>query len=251
MVGNRRFQSLDAPGGAPVQLLRQATFDLLGLSDFLIWLHIGERGADGIQQISTVRRRQKAIGKIIEAAGGNLSAVEYDIARKVFVFASQTVGGPCAHAGPPLQAQSAVQIVTGTGVLGEVGGHRSNDRQLVGQFGHMRKQITDPGPALSALFKLPGRLHYFADISELGSFDFTDSLARILAVVLGQKRLVVKRIHLGNAAFHEQENDALGACLEMWLHRRAVQAGQGQAAKTERRIPQEFAASEEGMVHFR
>ena len=91
----------------------------------------------------------------------------------------------------------------------------------------------------------------FPTFSELGGLNLADDLSRILPVILGQHRLVVEGVDLGNPALHEQEDHILCARLVMGNHRCSVQAGQGQAAEAERGLLQEIAAGDGGMLHFR
>ena len=136
-------------------------------------------------------------------------------------------------------------------MLGEIGGHRSNDCQLVGQFSHVWEKLADPGPALSALLECPWGLHHLSHIPELGGLNLVDDLARILPVMLGQHRLVVKGVDMRNPTIHEQEDHTLCAWRVMCNHRCPIQIRQGQATEAKRGLLQEIAAGDERILHFR
>src|SRR4051812_44640731 len=120
-------------------------------------------------------------------------------------------------------------------------------------LGDMRKQIAAPKARLAALAELPGRFHHAADVVELRRLDAKDAV-RVLPVVAGEKRLVVKCVNLRRPAVHVQKNDVAnlrrvmqfaqaGAVSERRVRIRIVgkQRGKSDGAKSAAAAPEHFA----------
>ena len=196
---------------------------------------------------------EEAVREAVEAAGGNPSAVDDHEPGQVVTFATQAVGGPGSHAGAALQAGPAVEEVVRAGVLGELGGHRSDDAEFVGELRDVGEEIAHPGAGLTALLEGPGRLEDFADVVELGLFELTDRLARVLPVMLLEHRLVVEGIDLGNPAFHEEKDHVPGLGREVAVGEETgsgvgllQEGGHGEAAEAEGGALENVAARLEG-----
>ena len=104
-----------------------------------------------------------------------------------------------------------MEKVVSKGMLGEFGSHRLHESELVNHlgFGNVRKQIADPVPAFTALFKIPLRLEHFSHVVELGWLQFPHHFAGILTVVFLEKRFVVKGIDVRRPAIHVEKDDVL------------------------------------------
>ncbi len=84
-----------------------------------MWSDVGEGRADGVEKVAPYGGGQKSVAEAVQSTRGNLSPVENDVAGQILVVASQSIGGPCAHAGSSLEAASTMEEEVGTGVLGE------------------------------------------------------------------------------------------------------------------------------------
>jgi len=60
------------------------------------------------------------------------------------------------------------------------------------------------------LLESPRGLHHFADIVELGGFEFADRFSRVLTVELFEQGFVVEGVDMGRSAIHVEEDDVLG-----------------------------------------
>ena len=74
------------------------------------------------------------------------------------------------------------------------------------------KQITDPRATLPVLAKLPRTAQQIPCLCKLDARLFK---RQRLSVVLGQQRLIVKRIHMRRSAVHEEKNHSLRASRKM------------------------------------
>jgi hypothetical protein len=119
-----------------------------------------------------------------------------------------------------------------------LGGHGHQERQVIDAFGHVRQGAADPAAALPVLFPLEGRLH---DGARRAGYGGLDAKIYLLAVPLDQLRLVVERVHLADAAVHEELDDPAdpGGVVRDRVGT-AEQPGQRNAAEPAARLPEEF-----------
>src|SRR3954453_10130105 len=94
-------------------------------------------------------------------------------------------------------------MVVGLGVARVQEGH------VVDVLGHLGKDFRSPGAALPMLAKFEGRLHQWPDLirEEAGVLVETGQL---LAISLGELRLIVPGVDLAGTTIHEQPNYSLG-----------------------------------------
>ena len=92
-----------------------------------------------------------------------------------------------------------------------------HERQVVHHRAHVREELGDELAALAVALELERAAHERAGVALPHPHP---AFARQgLAVVLFEHRFVVERVHVADAAAHEQRNDRLGARLEVWVPR--------------------------------
>ena len=77
-----------------------------------------------------------------------------------------------------------MEEVVRRGVFRELGSHRFDKGEVIGNLCNIGKEIADPCPGLAMLFKSPGRLHDLSNVVELGRFKLPDCLSGVLAIEL-------------------------------------------------------------------
>ena len=122
------------------------------------------------------------------------------------------------------------------GGVGAVGA--MNETDVIHMPRDVGKQFAYFVTALAIRLELPRRGE---EVAGLGEGHLRLGKRQRLAVVALQQRLVLEGVHVRRAAFHEQENDALGPRPEMWpLGRQRIlrlqHRGQRQRAEAERGI---------------
>ena len=123
---------------------------------------------------------------------------------QVLVLSAQTVRHPGSHTGtyevvaPSVQLQQRAAV----GCIGTV--YTVQHAEIVDLLRQMRKQLTDPTTTLTILAKFPGRTQQVVRRCKLHS---RLGKRQGLAIIPLQARLVLKRIYMRWAAFHEQKND--------------------------------------------
>ena len=92
-----------------------------------------------------------------------------------------------------------------------------NERQIVDAIGEVRHQFRNPAARFTVLSELErGRDDAIGRSRK--SRDLADRSGRFRDLPAGepiQRRLVFEQVHLAHAAFHEQEDAALGLCRRM------------------------------------
>ena len=114
--------------------------------------------------------------------------------------------------------RAGVHAERGLEVVGVIVAHRTDEAQVVGTFGDVRKKLADPQARLAALLEFPLRpLEIFLDHAVVRREGLQHLLRHLegLVVVGDQFRLVVERIDVRHAAAHVQEDDPLGTRTEM------------------------------------
>jgi hypothetical protein len=87
-------------------------------------------------------------------------------------------------------------------MIGHLGLYRPDHANVVDAFADLGKNVADFDSALPVLLKSERGAH---QVPGLG-FGHERSAGHRLAIVLGQHRLGIERIHLGDSAVHEQED---------------------------------------------
>ena len=177
---------------------------------------------------------QKGAAPVIEAAMRKRGA-NGDKGRQVFIFRAEPVADPRAHAGPHEVVRTGVQLeqraaAGGVGAVGAV-----DETNVIHMPRDIGKQLADFVSALTVRLELPRR---GKEIAGLGKGHLRFGKRQRLAVVALKQRFVLEGVHVRRAAFHEQENDALGPRPKMrTLGRQRIlrlqHGGQRQRAKAE------------------
>ena len=139
---------------------------------------------------------------------------------QILILGSQAVAHPRADARPVEGRRSGVDADGCAKVISVDVLHRLDDANVVDHAADVGKKITDRNAALAVAFELP--------VSSL-----VDPLFVVgLAVVFGEERLGVERIHVGNGARHEQEDDPFRLRREVRLlgRQRVDRVGPGRGA---------------------
>ena len=164
-----------------------------------------------------VGRREEAVGEVLQSARGDRRGfgVEQDVAGQIPVLASQRVGDPGTQAGVPPDVAAGVEQDVAARVQREVGDHGANDRQIVHAGGDVGKELADRDSRPAVFPEGPGTTLVGAD-----------AVAGGLAVQLIELGFGIERVHVGDAARHEAEDDVLDLGFVMGGRRRD-QAGVG------------------------
>ena len=101
-------------------------------------------------------------------------------------------------------------------MVGDVGLHGADHRDVVNALADVGKNLADFDPALAVALELEGRPHHRAGAA-LG--DQMHAVGKFLAVVFVESRFRIKRIDVGWAAVEEEVNHPLGLAGEMRLLR--------------------------------
>lgn len=209
-----------------IQASEEVEFFALQIERGLERPDVGKTLLLGLEDGTLVGRGEESIAEAIESAGWDQASVENDEAGEILALASQTVGDPGSHARPSLQGMSGVEKIVGRSVLGKLGGHRADDRELVGVPSDLREQAADFDPALTVLGKLPRGPHHRPIVVEL-SGSYLKELGGIATMILREQRLGIEGIDLGHSAIHVEEDDAAGLGSKM---RRGARIGSERAA---------------------
>ena len=131
---------------------------------------------------------------------------------KVLVFRPQAIVDPGSHARPNKVVAAGMQLQQRPPVcrIGSVDGVQEAD--IVNTFGKMGEELTDEHPVFSIRFEFPGGLEQCAGI---GKLDTRLVKRKFLAVIRSQLGLVIERVQVGRAPFHEEENDPFRTCREV------------------------------------
>ena len=137
----------------------------------------------------------------------------HHVGRQVVGFAPQAVEHPGAHAG--LSHQQGPRVDDGDGGTVDEGlvVAGADDREVVGEFRELRKQVGDFQPGLAVLPEYTSRPHQPGFIRlDLGQADALPQVTgrKKLAVIFLQLGLWIEGFELAGAALQEDEDDAPG-----------------------------------------
>ena len=172
----------------------------------------------GVDIGSLVSARQKPRPPVLGAAVARVSAGTHgDKPGEVLVLTAQTIGHPGPETGPDQPRVSAVHQQDRRYMVGHVGLHGTDHRDVVDALPDVGKNLTDFDPALTVALELEGRPHHGTG-SAFG--DQVHAPGEFLAVVFVEGRFVVEGIDVGRTAAQEQVNHAFGLGGKVWLPRR-------------------------------
>ena len=208
-------------GVAGVHLAQQVELETLLVGGDVGWREV----ADGLGHHVVNVHRGGANGRALVGAGQEARAEELvaalplggldgDEAWKVLVFGAEAVEQPGADAGAREGERPGEELQHGGAVVDAFADHRAHDAEIVDAASDFGEELANGRAALAAAGELPGRLHQGAS-----AFLVEGELAldgHGLAVVAREARLGVESVDVGDAAVHEQEDDALGARGEVW-----------------------------------
>lgn len=195
--------------GGEIELAHQVEFSSLQLGVGTGWFDVGDRGVARVEDRALIGGGEITGVEVVETSGRDEASVENDESGKVLVLGAESVSNPGSHAGASLQARAGVEEVVRRGVFGELGGHRLDESEIIGNPGDVGKKVADPGSGFAVLFEGPGGLHDLADVIELGGLELADGLAGILSVEFFEERFVVEGVDLRGTAVHVEEDDVL------------------------------------------
>ena len=245
-------------------------------------LRLLQVGADGLGRVEVrdrlgtagdahalVDRRHEAGAPVARAVDdGVLVVLHHDERGQVIVLGADAVVDPRAERRLAREDGAGVHLADAGGVVDAVGLAGADDREVVGTGGDVRDPVGEPLAGLAVLLPCAlrgeqGRLR-FAHRGDDGAEAVREALARELV----EQRLRVVQVHLRRTAFHEEENHALGARLDVadaGLQRRAgggdddilgQQVAEGHGAEAEAGAEEEvatrggrFDAMAAGVVH--
>jgi hypothetical protein len=187
-----------------------------------------------------------------------LVVLHHDERGQVAVLGADAVVDPGAQRRFTREDRAGVHLADAGGVIDAVGLARTDDREVVGARGDVRDPVGEPLSGLSVL--LPFALR--AEERGLGfahrGDDRAEAVGQALAGQFVQQRLRIEEVHLRRTAFHEEEDDALGAWLDLTdagLEGRAgggnddllgEQVAEGHGAQAEAGVEEEVAARRRG-----
>ena len=162
----------------------------------LVNIHVGSC-------ISTRQKRVPPVGQFIPRLR---TWTHGDEARQILVLGAQTISQPRSHAGTSRLQMPDVHHHHRAGMFRRVRMHRMDEAEIIDQFCHVRKNLTDPPAALTILPKRIRRWHqsHFCVSQRLAIDRF-----RPLARVFGNFRLIIERVDLRWPSRHKQLNHVL------------------------------------------
>ena len=165
---------------------------------------------------SRISPRQKCVTPVGQFVARLRARTHGDEAGQILILGAQAISQPRSHAGTSRLQMPDVHHHHRAGMFRRVGMHRMDKAEIIDQFCHVRKYLTDPSTALTMLPKRIRRWHesHFC-VSQRLAIDRLRSLAR----VFGNFRLIVERVDLRWPARHKQLNHVLRLRGEMWSPR--------------------------------
>ena len=144
-------------------------------------------------------------GAAVVVAAEGVQGVHGDVTGQVLGLGAKAINAPGSGGGSRLGGDARVEERHGGLVRLLVGVHGVEHTELVRVLRDVGIEFADPVPALAVLGGLPHAAH------ELGRA----FRAKRLAGIRGQLWLVIKGVHMRDAALHEDHDDALGSGGEM------------------------------------
>ena len=187
-----------------------------------------------------------------------LIVLHHDERGQVVVLGTDAVVDPRAQRRLAREDRACVHLADAGGMVDAVRLAGTDDREVIGAGGDVRDPVGEPLAGLAVLLPLALR-------SEEGRLGFAhrgddraETVGQALAGQFVQQRLWVEEVHLRRTAFHEKEDDALGAGLDLTdagLQRRAgggdddllgEQVAEGHGAEAEAGVEEEVATRRRG-----
>ena len=213
-VGDPRFElgiARIALAVGAVQLFEEAKLVVAGLGrDAGGRLQIEHRRVARSERRSLIDGRQPAARPVANAVDRQTARVRQDhVGRQVLVLGSERVDNPRAPGRPPGQDLAGVDQAQGRLVIDRLGGHRAHQRQVVDDPRQMRNKLAEDHSRLAMRLKPKRRGQQLARLL----VEVNLELARIgLALMLRERGLGVKQIHLARPAMLEQADHRPGSC---------------------------------------
>ena len=176
--------------------------------------HVAETGLDrllaGAPDRGALKNRREKRAAVVAWAAVRERRAERDEGRQVLTLRAQTIRNPRTHRGADEIRGAGVEKQRRRPVRHALGVHRTHDAVVVGEFGHVGKQLRDPAPALPTLLEVPHRLHHATGRAHAGLRDraLVEKLHHF-AVIRVERGLVVEAVEVAHSAAHEEKNHAL------------------------------------------
>ena len=144
-----------------------------------------------------------------------LVILHHDEGGQVGVLAADAVADPGTERGFAAEDRAGIHLADPRGVIDTVGLAGAEDREVVRAGGDVRDPVGEPLARLAmllprALGTQQGRLRFAH-----GRDDGAEALRQPLAGQLVEQGFRVEEVHLRRTAFHEEEDDALGARFDL------------------------------------
>ena len=192
-----------------VQRLQQIqTASLRAVARALRRRQIEQRRATTAEQRALIRRRHVARRPVRRTADRPATRVRHHHkARQILIRRAQPIAQPRPQARLADEDAARVHLQTTRRMSRRVRVHRPDHAQVIRMTRRVRKQTADLQPTLSMPRELKRRLH---QVSHRTSVRSHLRIARVrLAVILLQRRLRIKRVHLRRPAIHEEKHAML------------------------------------------
>ena len=164
----------------------------------IIRLEMQHRRAFALDRGALKKRRKIPAHPVLNAIHCKfvIGISQHHVGRKILVHATQTISNPRTHCWMARESFPALPFITGRLMVLMHIEHRPDNRNLINLFCRVRQQLTYPCSTLPVLRKLPVTAHDFPLHTATRRRYLSKLLRGILAVILFQRRLWVKKIHL-------------------------------------------------------
>ncbi len=205
VVGARRGMKL-------IEVRKQVEFVALAArSDAFRRFQIFHRHAFGAEFHALIPGGHEPRAPIAHAVDdGALAVLDDDKGGQVLVQGAEAVGNPRPERRPAAGDGAGIHLADAAGVVDAIGPAGLDDREVVRVFRHVREPIRHPQPALAVLFPLPRRAEQRRVVLAHRHDRRLVTRRQRLAVEFVEQRLALEGIEMTRAAFHEEENHALG-----------------------------------------
>ena len=165
---------------------------------------LSRRLAGIAQRCPLIMGRQESGAPILDAAMGEGWADGHK-AGKVLIFCPQSIGHPSSHARPYKTVTSRMKLEQRAAMGGIRSVHRVQKAKIIDALAYVREKFTHLNTHLPLGLEFPGRLQQLVGLRKLHP---RLGKGQLFTIILLQLRLVIKRVDVGWASFHEQEDDS-------------------------------------------
>ena len=190
----------------------------------IIRFDVQHRRAFTLNLRALIQRREIAAHPVFDVIDRQpvLRIGQHHVSGQILVFTAEPVGDPRAERRVAGENLAALPLVTGRLMVFVHVVHGADDRNLIDHLSRVRQQFAHPRAALAMPGKLPMTAHHLALHAAPGRGDLGEFLRCFLPVILVQRRLGIKQVHLRRPALHAKLDDRLGPRRKVRLARARI-----------------------------